>query len=214
MAERESTIAEEGESALTPLRGKTQTQSSLSPEGTVAAGADAADAGAGSEKRASVVGAHKLAKRFSRRLSVSQMNQFSKRMSIASSMTGVSGGRAPVVRLQPTYRIEPRQKLDAERIGRLLNETLHRRLSSFSYNRNLGALTCKSLADEFKAKAKEIGFDRYKFVVVVTLGEKKGQGAVASSRCLWDPRFDSFATATHESGGVVCTALVFGLYRE
>ena len=43
----------------------------------------------------------------------------------------------------------------------------------------------KELSDVVKEKVKGLGFDRYKLVVQVTVGQKVGQAMRIASRCLW-----------------------------
>ncbi|XP_074524641.1 dynein light chain Tctex-type protein 2B isoform X1 [Halichoeres trimaculatus] len=51
----------------------------------------------------------------------------------------------------------------------------------------------RSLADCIKDKVKSSGFDRYKLVVQVVIGEQRGQGVKMSSKCLWDADTDNYA---------------------
>lgn len=37
-------------------------------------------------------------------------------------------------------------------------------------------------------------YERYKLIVNVVLGERKGEGVKMGSRCLWDPETDSYAS--------------------
>ena len=43
----------------------------------------------------------------------------------------------------------------------------------------------KELSDVVKEKVKGLGFDRYKLIVQVTVGQKVGQAMRIASRCLW-----------------------------
>ena len=141
-----------------------------------------------------------------------------KRMSVAdSSIAGSAaawGLKRPITRLAPTYHLEPKRGFEPKRVEMLLAESLSRRLANFTYAPRLAALTCKSLSDEFKNKVKELGYERYKLVAVVSLTEKREQALSFVSRCVWDPRFDSFAQFTHTTPQFTCTALVFGVYRD
>lgn len=140
-----------------------------------------------------------------------------KRASIASSSMGSGTGWAlkrPVTRLAPTFQLEPKHGFEPKRVEMLLAESLSRRLANFTYAPRLAALTCKSLAEEFKNKVKEFGYERYKVVALVSLSEKREQAVSLVSRCVWDPRFDSFAQFTHSTPQFTCTALIFGVYRE
>ncbi|XP_032120097.1 tctex1 domain-containing protein 2 [Sapajus apella] len=41
----------------------------------------------------------------------------------------------------------------------------------------------------------EMGFDRYKMVVQVVIGEQRGEGVFMASRCFWDADTDNY---THD----------------
>ena len=45
-----------------------------------------------------------------------------------------------------------------------------------------------------KEKVKDLGYERYKLVVQVTVGEKTGQGIRLASRCLWDTATDKYVS--------------------
>jgi Tctex-1 family. len=42
----------------------------------------------------------------------------------------------------------------------------------------------------------EVRLDRYKLAIQVVMGEIKGQGLRITSKCLWDPNFDNWASYT------------------
>ena len=151
-------------------------------------------------------------------LGISSSSLDKRRASIASSSIAGSaaawGLKRPITRLAPTYHLEPKHGFEPKRVEMLLAESLSRRLANFTYAPRLAALTCKSLSDEFKNKVKELGYERYKLVALVSLTEKREQALSFVSRCVWDPRFDSFAQFTHTTPQFTCTALVFGVYRD
>ncbi|XP_072723363.1 dynein light chain Tctex-type protein 2B isoform X4 [Ciconia boyciana] len=51
----------------------------------------------------------------------------------------------------------------------------------------------KSLSETIKDRLKEEGFDRYKMVVQVVIGEQRGEGVNMAARCFWDADTDSYA---------------------
>lgn len=53
-----------------------------------------------------------------------------------------------------------------------------------------------------------MGFERYKLVVQVELGEKKGQAVSMVSRCLWDTNTDNFASEGYETETLFCNCQV------
>lgn len=39
----------------------------------------------------------------------------------------------------------------------------------------------------------DLGFQRYKYIVNVVLGEQRGAGVKTGTRCIWDAEADSYA---------------------
>lgn len=118
-----------------------------------------------------------------------------------------------------TYITEPQGYGDHARFSKgkvtaLLKQMLHDRMANQKYDPVKGAQIAKQLADDVREKVKALGYDRYKLVVQVTLGQKTGQAMRIVSRCLWDTTTDSFATETFENESLYCVAQVYGLYYE
>ena len=65
-----------------------------------------------------------------------------------------------------------------------------------------------------REKVKLLGYDRYKLVIQVTLGQKLGQAMRIVSRCLWDTSSDAFASEYFENETLYCVCQVYGLYFE
>ncbi|KAF5271296.1 hypothetical protein FQR65_LT05311 [Abscondita terminalis] len=63
-----------------------------------------------------------------------------------------------------------------------------------------------------RVKAEE--YDRYKLVVIVTIGEKKFQDMCYVVRYLWDIERDKCALCVQENMHVFAAALCFGVYYE
>ena len=63
-------------------------------------------------------------------------------------------------------------------------------------------------------QVKLLGYERYKLIVQVTLGQKKGQAMRLVSRSLWDTSTDNFATAYYENDSLYCVCQCYGLYIE
>lgn len=118
-----------------------------------------------------------------------------------------------------TYIVEPQgygegARFSKGRVSALLKQMLSERMQDQKYDPVKGAQIAKQLADDIREKVKLLGFDRYKLVIQVTLGQKTGQAMRIVSRCLWDTTTDSFATETFENESVYCVAQVYGLYFE
>ena len=74
--------------------------------------------------------------------------------------------------------------------------------------------SCEDVCETIKKRVKEECYlPRHKLVCQVVLGEMKDQGVRVTSRCLWDPDSDNYASAYYKNvrtkpicGGVVCLA--------
>lgn len=73
----------------------------------------------------------------------------------------------------------------------------------------------RDVADKIKRNCREeLNLPRYKILVQVTIGQRKDQGAMITSRCLWDTSADNYASANFQNKYVWVSALVFGLYAD
>jgi len=121
--------------------------------------------------------------------------------------------------------MEPKVKFSYERVGRLVHAILDSRLRSASeklsgstksfFEESADVLTL-SITDEIRASVRDMSFERYRLVVVVNLGETAGGIADVrvASRCLWDPRFDTFVEANVLTPELYAVAVVFAVYCE
>ncbi|XP_040896505.1 dynein light chain Tctex-type protein 2B isoform X2 [Toxotes jaculatrix] len=94
-----------------------------------------------------------------------------------------------------TYIIRPnhQHKFKTAIVKEYIREIVRERLSGVQYDPEEVPELSRSLADSIKDKVKNAGFDRYKLVVQVVIGEQRGQGVKMSSRCLWDADTDNYA---------------------
>jgi len=123
-----------------------------------------------------------------------------------------------------------------ERVGKLLNAILNSRLmwktspgatttgrrpsreqrrKSWSKTANVDELTL-SITDEIRASVRDLQFDRYRLVVIVSIGDVSvgGTDVLFASRCLWNPDVDAFAEATIRTPILYAVAVVFAVYLE
>lgn len=63
-----------------------------------------------------------------------------------------------------------------------------------------------------KNRLKDIGRDRYKYIVQVTLGVQKGQGVQAGCKNYWDIDTDTMAFEQYVDDNIFCLATVWGIY--
>lgn len=116
---------------------------------------------------------------------------------------------------QNTYLLEPTEHFQCSKVQRIIEETLESELKDLSYSPELCSQKSKILCDSIKAKVKGLKFSRYKYIVVVFIGQKNGQSARVASRCVWDTRFDNYAQYVHEgTSDIFAIGTVYGLYHE
>ena len=132
-----------------------------------------------------------------------------------------------VVEILPTYLLKPQddEKFYPTRIKdisyQVLSESMENRkldekcIKDWSHGTNDFETLTNEIADAIKIKCLEsFKMTRYKLIVMVTMGQKKDQGVVISSRCLWDTSTDNYVTVYFQNQHVWSSALVFGLYVD
>ncbi|KAG7283704.1 hypothetical protein CRUP_020477 [Coryphaenoides rupestris] len=93
------------------------------------------------------------------------------------------------------YHLRPnhQHKFKPAVVKACIREILREQLSGVQYDpEEVPGLTC-SLAERIKNKLKDAGFERYKIVVQVVIGEQRGEGVKMAARCFWDADADSYA---------------------
>ena len=115
---------------------------------------------------------------------------------------------------QPTFQMEPSKFFDTDAVRAAMEYVINRRMRGFQYSPDIAGVMTKILTDEIKDAVKELNFDRYKIVSLVSVGQRQGQGVRICSRCTWDVSTDTHCTYAWHGDNVFCTATVFGLYFE
>ena len=97
----------------------------------------------------------------------------------------------PVVSLRPDYK----KKFPVHTVKEIIRGVLSTKLGGQTYHMDYTSKWSKEIADAVRDKCKELQLPRYKFMVQVIIGEKKGQGVRTGCRCYWDTETDNLATA-------------------
>ncbi|XP_029004234.1 dynein light chain Tctex-type protein 2B isoform X2 [Betta splendens] len=113
-----------------------------------------------------------------------------------------------------SYLIRPnhQHKFKAAVVKECIRDVVRERLGGVQYDPEAAPDLSRSLADSIKDRVKNVGFDRYKLVVQVVIGEQRGQGVKMSSRCLWDADTDNYAEDVYINDSLFCVVAVFGSY--
>ncbi|KDD74015.1 hypothetical protein H632_c1649p0 [Helicosporidium sp. ATCC 50920] len=105
-------------------------------------------------------------------------------------------------------------QFNPEHLERELAKLLQKTLEKQQYDPRVHAQTTKELATTVRTMCEKLPYTRYKYSVLVTLGEKGAQGCHQLSRCLWDATNDGYASQTFIGESLYCTCQVYAFYFE
>ncbi|XP_060568644.1 dynein light chain Tctex-type protein 2B-like [Ruditapes philippinarum] len=134
------------------------------------------------------------------------------------SRTSISGASqttktGPPVKYENTYRTEPDAKFESYKVKNVMTQTLREWLTGVEYSPNVRKLTT-GLTDEIKKRVKALGFQRYKFVVTVTICQDAKQSMQMVSRCMWNKDTDNFSEAVFKTADLHAVATLYACYFE
>jgi|JI6StandDraft_1071083.scaffolds.fasta_scaffold04550_5 hypothetical protein len=111
------------------------------------------------------------------------------------------------------YQIRPKQreKFKAAEAREVIRAVLKEKLELVAADADL-AILGRQIADRVKYQLKELGKGRYKYVVQVALGQQKGQGVQAGTRCFWDFETDAVAYEQYLTDNLFCLVTAYGVY--
>ena len=73
-------------------------------------------------------------------------------------------------------RLTYREKVPVTAIKEILQVCLQERLANFTYDGEKCNEATRALSDTIRQRLKSLGYERYKFVVTVLIGERREQG--------------------------------------
>lgn len=115
-----------------------------------------------------------------------------------------------------TYRLAPvhEKRFRCKDVKDAIDSVLEDQLKGLPYDPDKCKSMLPGIADKIKDKVKVLGFERFKLVCIVTIGQLNNQGVRVASRCLWDTENDRMATSSFCGNDLFATAAVFGVYLE
>ena len=122
--------------------------------------------------------------------------------------------RKPRIIYENSFHLEPARRFEAGRVRTILEEVLESHLREEKYEQKACRQLVKTLAEIIKGRVKDLGFERYKLVCMVHIGQLKEQGFRVGSRCCWDARRDTFASANFKNKSLFAVATVWAAYYE
>ncbi|XP_063517453.1 dynein light chain Tctex-type protein 2B isoform X1 [Pongo pygmaeus] len=132
-----------------------------------------------------------------------------------------------------TYILRPvfQQRFRPSVVKDCIHAVLKEELANAEYSPEEMPQLTKHLSENIKDKLKEMGFDRYKMVVQVVIGEQRGEGVLKdltlssavqeeywlltfsmASRCFWDADTDSYTHDVFMNDSLFCVVAAFGCF--
>ncbi|XP_039930242.1 dynein light chain Tctex-type protein 2B isoform X2 [Hirundo rustica] len=113
-----------------------------------------------------------------------------------------------------TYSLRPslQQRFKSSTVKECIHAILKEKLANVQYIPEEMPELTKSLSETITNRLKEEGFDRYKMVVQVVIGEQRGEGVSMGARCFWDADTDSCAHDVFVNDSLFCVVAAFGCF--
>uniref|UniRef100_H2Z9D3 Tctex1 domain-containing protein 2 n=1 Tax=Ciona savignyi TaxID=51511 RepID=H2Z9D3_CIOSA len=113
-----------------------------------------------------------------------------------------------------TYMIRPnfQHKFKKATVKECIHQVVTEQLGGKHYNEEEVSAWTQAISNGIKAKLKEMGFDRYKFVVQCVIGEQRGEGVKMGCRCFWDSDTDNYAQDVFMNSSLFCVTAAFGVF--
>lgn len=103
-----------------------------------------------------------------------------------------------------------RDKVPVVVMKEILHDCLIDRLTGQTYEGDKCNEAAKHLADHIREQLKKLGYDRYKYIVQVLIGERRDQGVYFGTRCFWDANTDNQASETFTNVSMLyCGCILF-----
>ncbi|XP_049630442.1 dynein light chain Tctex-type protein 2B [Suncus etruscus] len=137
--------------------------------------------------------------------------------SLAQSNTAIEGlaeAEKNVGESENTYILRPifQQRFRPSVVKVCIHTVLKEELTNAEYSPEEMPHLTKHLSESIKNKLKEMGFDRYKMVVQVVIGEQRGEGVFMAARCFWDADTDNYIHDVFMNDSLFCVAAAFGCF--
>ncbi|XP_013407908.1 tctex1 domain-containing protein 1-B [Lingula anatina] len=118
------------------------------------------------------------------------------------------------VKMENTYQLAPSTRFPIGSVKGIIRDVLDSYLAEERYSPELCRQMTKTISEVVKARVKELMIPRFKIICLVTIGQLKDQGCRVSSRCLWDPSNDTYASYEFRNSSLFAVGMVFGVYTE
>ncbi|XP_065370201.1 dynein light chain Tctex-type protein 2B [Calliphora vicina] len=126
----------------------------------------------------------------------------------------VSASPKPVMRFMPTYRMKSISPFNKEVCEKIIKTVMDNTFGEFTYTPKSTLELCAEVSEEIKNRIKAQNYDRYRYIVVVSIGEKLMQGFHSLVNFLWDADNDGYLSYTVDTPKFFAIATLYYIYYD
>ncbi|KAH8371411.1 hypothetical protein KR093_007223 [Drosophila rubida] len=119
------------------------------------------------------------------------------------------------IRYLPTYRLDPMNPLNKERLEITMKTIMHKNYNEeYLFHPKQSHHMAARVSEEIKSSIKLLNFDRYRYIVLVTVGELMTQGLCSMVNFLWDADKDGYVSYAIKTPKYFAVCTIFYLYFD
>ena len=119
-----------------------------------------------------------------------------------------------VARYENSYQMAPKKKFLPGKAREIIEETFQEKLNEVEYSPDTCSALAVELSELMKERIKAMKLPRYKIICIVQIGQRLKQGIRIGSRCIWNTKFDSFATGEYCNSTLFAVGTAYAIYLE
>ncbi|BFG05169.1 tctex1 domain-containing protein 2 [Drosophila madeirensis] len=132
-----------------------------------------------------------------------------------TSPLGMGQQPKPTMRYMPTYRLEPKNPLNKEQVEIIMKAVMNKHYNDeYTFHPKHSLHMAAQISEEIKNRIKLMNYDRYRYIVLVTVGESLMQGLYSMVNFLWDAEKDGFVTYKVEQPTYYAICTTFYIYYD
>ncbi|CAO1301480.1 unnamed protein product [Diamesa serratosioi] len=123
----------------------------------------------------------------------------------------------PILKFQPTYQTESTKPFQPRVCEKIIAEIINKQMKArkiTKFDTKLTISLCRSLSEEILSTIKLREYNRYRIIVVITVGEKYHQTFHQSTKFLWDAENDAVANYVYDRPDIYVIGTVYGIYYD
>ncbi|KAI5642486.1 tctex-1 family domain-containing protein [Phthorimaea operculella] len=123
--------------------------------------------------------------------------------------------RRPLLTYLPTYQLEPHRPFKTAAVQQVVDAMVDEFCPrGYKYNPTESPKLAMTMALDIMRAIKAMNFDRYRIIVVVTVGQKRSQSYTNTISFIWDGLWDRYVDTHREFTTCIIQVTVFGVYYD